>query len=492
MLTMSQINDIKNMYENERLSFEEISKKTGLNWRTVKKYALMKPEHINRKQIRPKRQTALEASGLNQLIDDWLIEDQKVPRKQVRTARRIHLELVKSYNFTGSYRSTADYIKKKKIQLQITKIKKYEHLSSPPGQAQLDYGTYIVVMNGKYIKAHVLILSFKQSNCAVAYAMPSENVESFLHALQMMFIQLGGAPTHIWIDNLAAAVIQIGKGSNRKYQEDFLKFSQFYRFSINPCNAYSGHEKGHVESKVKYIRNRFFVPEPSFSNWDDLNNYLEKVLFEDRKREHYEVNVSHENLWDNDATELLPLPHYHYEIQRFDSRKVDKYSEVMFENTKIYVPYAKPGQIVTFILTWDRYEIIASSGESLTSGFRPFMNKGTQINWIAIFQEWAVKPRSVLYSRHFKHLPSEIQSFLQSVPEAKMGTVTNKMLTILKEKKIQIHEMKSFLITDHQLLELSISLNQLSTGKPATDVLIPSTDLSAYDILLGGQSNGIK
>lgn len=120
---MSQINDIKNMYENERLSFEEISKKTGLNWRTVKKYALMKPEHINRKQIRPKQQTALEASGLNQLIDDWLIEDQKVPRKQVRTARHIHLELVKSYNFTGSYRSTADYIKKKKFNFKSQKSK---------------------------------------------------------------------------------------------------------------------------------------------------------------------------------------------------------------------------------------------------------------------------------------------------------------------------------------------------------------------------------
>lgn len=492
MLTMSQINDIKNMYENERLSFEEISKQTGLNWRTVKKYALMPPEHINKKQIRPKRQTAIEASGLNQLIDDWLLEDQKVPRKQIRTARRIHLELVNSYGFTGSYRSTASYIQKQKVRLEIKKVKKYEHLSSPPGQAQLDYGTYIVVMNGKYVKAHVLILSFKQSNCAVAYAVPSENVESFLHALQMMFVQLGGIPTHMWIDNLAAAVVQIGKGSNRTYQEDFLKFSQFYRFKINPCNAYSGHEKGHVESKVKYIRNRFFVPEPSFSSWEDLNTYLQTELFRDRNREHYEMNISHEKLWENDAAELLPLPHYQYEIQRFDARKVDKYSEIMFENTKIYVPYAKPSQIVTLVLTWDRYQIISSSGEYLASGFRPFMHKGAQINWIAIFQDWSIKPRSVLYSRHFKHLPDKIQTLLKSVPEEKMGTVIHKMFVALKEKHFETHDLQSFLANDHQLLELSVSLNQLLTDKPITDVLISSTDLSAYDALLGGKSNGTK
>ncbi|MGL6008738.1 MAG: IS21 family transposase, partial [Culicoidibacterales bacterium] len=381
---MSQINNIKNMYENERLSFDEIVRQTGLNWRTVKKHALAPVQSLEKKQQRVKKLTLLEKSGLDTVIIDWLIEDTKVSRKQVRTARRMHIELVENHGFKGSYRCVADYVKKQKVALEIAKQKKYAHLDIPPGEAQLDYGTYLVVIDGKYVKAHVLILSFKQSNCAVAFATPGENTESFLHALQEMFTQLHGVPTHIWIDNLAAAVISIGKGSERKYTDDFLKFTQFCRFKVNPCNAYSGNEKGHVESKVKYVRNRFFVPEPVFDDWEHLNTYLAKELQGDRERIHYEIKENQSHLWLNDEAMLLPLQHHPYIIQRFDKRKVNKYGEIKFENATITVPYGIPGQIVTLILTWNKYELISSSGEHLAFGHRDYMNKAVEINWIPI------------------------------------------------------------------------------------------------------------
>ncbi len=39
MLAMPEINYIKHLRESEDLSINEISRKTGCNWRTVKKYA---------------------------------------------------------------------------------------------------------------------------------------------------------------------------------------------------------------------------------------------------------------------------------------------------------------------------------------------------------------------------------------------------------------------------------------------------------------------
>ena len=40
------------------------------------------------------------------------------------------------------------------------------------------------------------------------------------------------------------------------------------------------------------------------------------------------------------------------------------------------------------------------------------MNKSRVIPWEDILDDWIRKPRSVTYSRHFKHLPTNVQWYL--------------------------------------------------------------------------------
>ncbi|MGR5970447.1 hypothetical protein ACT7C1_30345 [Bacillus paranthracis] len=107
-----------------------------------------------------------------------------------------------------------------------------------------------VVKDGAYKDIKVLLLSFPHSNAAFAYPLPAENKECFLEGLKQLFHQAGGVPTHLRIDNLSAAVITIGKGEDRIYTEAFLQFQMHYNFETQPCNPYSGHEKGNVERKL--------------------------------------------------------------------------------------------------------------------------------------------------------------------------------------------------------------------------------------------------
>ena len=108
MLTMSQINDIRDLSQ-KGYSISKISSLTGLDRKTVRKY-------LNQDDFSPqppvaKRRTSIVTPYLD-IIEEWLEEDQKHWSKQRHTAKRIHERLQTEYGFTGSYDSV------QKIQVQ--------------------------------------------------------------------------------------------------------------------------------------------------------------------------------------------------------------------------------------------------------------------------------------------------------------------------------------------------------------------------------------
>lgn len=99
MLTMSQINDIRDLSQ-KGYSISKISSLTGLDRKTVRKY-------LNQDDFSPqppvaKRRTSIVTPYLD-IIKEWLEEDQKHWSKQRHTAKRIHERLQTEYGFTGSY-----------------------------------------------------------------------------------------------------------------------------------------------------------------------------------------------------------------------------------------------------------------------------------------------------------------------------------------------------------------------------------------------------
>ena len=105
MLTMSQINDIRDLSQ-KGYSISKISSLTGLDRKTVRKY-------LNQDDFSPqppvaKRRTSIVTPYLD-IIEEWLEEDQKHWSKQRHTAKRIHERLQTEYGFTGSYDSVQKF-----------------------------------------------------------------------------------------------------------------------------------------------------------------------------------------------------------------------------------------------------------------------------------------------------------------------------------------------------------------------------------------------
>ena len=111
MLTMEEQEKIRLLYEEEGKSLSEIVRMTGLNYRTVRRYAYKEDWNA---------EAALQAENSPVLgermatIDRWLEEDLKVPRKQRHTARRIYDRLVEECGYRGSYSSVRRYVHRKK------------------------------------------------------------------------------------------------------------------------------------------------------------------------------------------------------------------------------------------------------------------------------------------------------------------------------------------------------------------------------------------
>lgn len=489
MLAMPEVNYIKHLRETEDLSISEISRKTGNNWRTVKKYA---DGEVPLESLPSPKKGMMYESEFGEIVDWWLEEDLKLKKKDRRTNKKIHKDLTEEYGFMGSYRTVSDYIQHRKPLIKEAKTTRYERLEHPPGEAQVDFGNMTVVKDGAYKDIKLLIMSFPYSNAGFSYPLPAENSECFLEGLKQLFHQAGGVPTYVRIDNLAAAVISIGKGEKRTYTDSFLRFQSHYGFEVQPCNPASGHEKGNVEKKVDYTRNNLFTTYPIMEDFPQLADWVQKEMEEDRNRPHYEKEVFIHELWQEDQKQLKALPLSDLPIYSIDSLKVNKYGEIELDGEKFVIRKANIKQTVVLKKEWDQFICFTDNGEIIYQEYRAYMNKTREIPWDDIFEDWEKKPRSVKYSRHFKYIPERVQTYLIQKPDETKQRVKGVRKLLEKHTLNDIHEILSdesrFERTPHELgcllnVKEAMYPEKMKEGHTPEVLLDFETDLEPYNQL---------
>lgn len=173
MLTMEQIYRIKNIDKYEGKSLRKISKITGHDFSTVKKY--VEKEDFNQK-IKPKRKRVSKLSPYRSIVTNWLLMDQNAPRKQQHTAKRVYDRLKELYpnEFTADERSVRKFVAELRNEL---KIKSGGHLplEHPPGEAQADFGEARFIQNGKTYDGYYINISYPYSNGGHTQLLKSAN-----------------------------------------------------------------------------------------------------------------------------------------------------------------------------------------------------------------------------------------------------------------------------------------------------------------------------
>jgi transposase len=220
---MPQIEYIKDQYENEGKSLREIARQTNHHFETVRKYAYQNDWNQKSRQ-QPSQREFPTVRDYIPIINEWLKQDAKEPRKQRHTITRVYNRLREEHNYKGSYNSVKRYYNHKKAEMKKYR-ESYLPLAHPAGHAQVDFGDF------KYYDAferacegHALIVSFPHSNVGFMQVFPSENQECLLEGLKQIFYHIGGVPVRLRCDNMTTAVVQVLKGTERVITDGFYRF----------------------------------------------------------------------------------------------------------------------------------------------------------------------------------------------------------------------------------------------------------------------------
>lgn len=128
------------------------------------------------------------------------------------------------------------------------------------------------------IEAYLAVLTAPASGFRWAYLYPSMKMDVFLDSHVRFFDMLGGCFKEGVYDNMRNVVARFIGRNEKQLNQELIRLSLYYGFSVNVTNCFSGNEKGTVESAIRWIRNKVFSLKYVFDSLEDADAHLQNRL----------------------------------------------------------------------------------------------------------------------------------------------------------------------------------------------------------------------
>ena len=494
---MDHINYITAIREFQGLSLREITRRTGFHYETVKKYVDREDWNLDPKDRKPR---ISDLDLVKPIIDGWLQEDLKAPRKQRHTAVRVYSRLMSEYpeRLRVKERTISRYVSLKKKELYHSASDCAIYGTHPFGEAQLDFGeVYYYNKDDLLKKSYELVISFPASNGAYVQLCHSQNQECLLEAMQNIFEYMGGVPTRILFDNMSSAVAKVLPEKKRKLVDQFSRFTLHHRYKADFCNVNSGNEKGHVEGKVGYQRRNYMVPIPKITDFEEYNKKLFQVCDEDMQREHYQKQSLISALFFRDQQSFLKLPTKKFKVCQLIKGKTDKYSFITFDKNR----YSTKPLFVTcevwIELTAKYIRVLDEKYVEIAIHERKYEKlESPVIDWLSYLPAIARKPNAFRYTEFFKTLPDIWQDYFNKCDYGKSKHMLSALAPLIMSGNIDdatcaielalgngTDDHDSFLACYRSLTEPVIHVPEVITSNTPAQVVYVQ-DFSAYEGLM--------
>lgn len=269
-------------------------------------------------------------------IEAVLEADKAVHRKQQHTAKRIFDRLRAEHGYMGCYTVVKDVVREHERRTR----EMFVPLVHPPGDAQVDFGEAVVVIDGVEQKGHFLALVLPHSDAPFVEVFPMETTEAFCQGHVNAFAFFGGVPRSILYDNTKIAVARILADGERKRSQVFDQLVSHYLFHDRFARIRKGNDKGNVEGLVKFTQRTILTPIPHAPSWEALNEQVrERCLLRRADR----IRGSEQTIGERltaDQSALLPLPVAPFDCCRIVPGRVSSQSLVRFNTNDYSVPVA--------------------------------------------------------------------------------------------------------------------------------------------------------
>lgn len=354
--------------DSQGVPVREIARRLGVSRTSVAKYAEQQ-DFSPAPPLPLARAGASVLTGFEHIIQRWLVEDQRRPRKQRHTAKRVFDRLVAEHGFNGTYSPVQRFVKKWTA-LNRTAGEGFTELVWPAGTVQVDFGQAEAIIAGIRQVLHIFLVSFPFSNMRFVQAYRGETAECVCHGLRTVFEHIGAAPRHMVFDNATG----IGNRVGTRVTETklFGAFKLHYRSESRYCNPYSGHEKGNVENAVGFLRRNFMVPEPEAATLEGLNKVLMDRCDTLATTVHYRKGLPLGELFAQDVAASLELPGIGFDAVRYESRKADKTGNVLIEGNTYAAGPSFHGRMLTVGFGHEVVQILDEHSEPVRTFPRVF------------------------------------------------------------------------------------------------------------------------
>lgn len=391
MLKMVDIEFIRKKHFVEGWSIRRLSRQLEISRQAVRK--AVASSAAPRYEMREPRPSPV-MDPYRELILSWLAADQRAPRKQRHTAKRIYDRLVGEYQFQGAEPTVRRYV----ARLRDKQPEVFIPLAAVWGQqAQTDWGQALVRIAGADVTAHLFCMRLRASGAPFAWAAPTEKLEAFLEGHVRGFEWFGGVPVECVYDNPKTAVVRILAGPARVEQTQFASLRAHYLFDSLFCRPAEGHEKGAVENLVGYVRRNALVPVPDFPSWEALNAHLLSWCAQEQQRAG--------ERWSQERAALraLPLQPFHCAVTRLVV--VNRLSLVRVDHNRYSVPCRYVGRNLRVELFSDRIEVWDGVNRLAEHG-RCYGRGETRLELAHYLPALARKPRAASHAAVVGQLPA--------------------------------------------------------------------------------------
>lgn len=330
---------IRRAHIDEQASIRELARRFRVHRRDVRA-ALTSPIPQPRKQP----EVAKPAPKLDEwkpLIDQWLKDDEHVPRKQRHTARRVWQRLVLEHGADIGESTVRRYVKTVK-DARATPVAEVmivqEHALG--AEAEVDFGIVHVWLDGELVKLALFVMRLSASGRSFARAYLNEASEVFLDGHVQAFYHFGGVPERVRYDNLKAAVTKVLRGRDRDESERFTAMRSHYGFDSFFCapGLKGAHEKGGVEGEVGRFRRRHLVPVPIVASLAELNELILAGCLIDDDRLITGRRISVGDHFTLEAPTLRRLPIEVFDAGSWSQHRVDAKARVSVRAVHYSVP----------------------------------------------------------------------------------------------------------------------------------------------------------
>jgi transposase len=499
---MAFLSIIRRWHLREHVPIREISRRTGVSRNTIRKY--LRSEAVEPKFRVPDRPSKLDP--YSEQLTAWLRREVGRARKQKRTIRQLHTDLV-SLGYDGSYNRVAAFAKvwrEECHRLQQTSGRgTFVPLAFAPGEAfQFDWSEDYAVVGGTHLKLQVAHVKLSYSRAFAIRTYLLQTHEMLFDAHNHAFRVLGGVPKRGIYDNMRTAVDKVGRGKERTVNLRFLAMTSHYLFEPEFCNPAAGWEKGQVEKNVQDARHRIWQTLPPMESLEALNDWLER-----RCRElwgqtpHGTESGTIADVWAHEVESLMPLGRPFDGFVEY-TKRVSPTCLVHLERNRYSVPASFANRPVSLRVYPDRLMVVAEG--QVISEHRRIIDRShgapgrTIYDWrhyLAVLQR---KPGALRNGAPFQELPDAFKRLQQRLLRVPGGD--REMVEILA--LILHHDEQAVLVAVESALEDGVptkthilnQLHRLLDDKPGTPPTVtapqaltlarePIADTGRYDAL---------